>query len=286
MRTWMACAASASFSSIVQSWLPWRRLWGGGGVSGGLVVTRAEKEEILAYIDSLSTTPIDPCLKTFTTTAAPQLVYISYTVTVPVIHYLDATTTTTTLSTTTTTTELAIVQAPYGTFGSAYGTDSGSYPFVAHKQRSSALMVNFKGSPSQKLKQEKGSLSQLKGDVNGSAPLQRLEDPQADRLNRAALLLAGCTMLIAGLGLLSWHCKSDGMLAGTNHRTLHSFSRPDPENDDPESQLCQASTPRTPALLRYAPVDAPGLISIAVPNGSYQEDRSGIRRGWGAGDRL
>merc|ERR1719174_965175 len=94
--------------------------------------------------------------------------------------------------------------------------------------------------------------------------------------DRSLYLVAGFASLLGGVALLTWHLRSrDSQFVVKSARQPASFSRPDVE-DDVQGLL---HTPRTPAILNYAPVNPPGIISVGMANGSYNEDRSGVRRG-------
>lgn len=126
----------------------------------------------------------------------------------------------------------------------------------------------------------------------------------------------GCIVCLAGLGVVWLLCSNKGSsyasFNGESTRTVRTSGRPEPLDDSVHTPLSAGddqsvagtsnpSTPSSPALrfaghayrgttspglVRYAPVDAPGLISVGMTMGSYQEDRSGIRRGWQSGARL
>lgn len=110
---------------------------------------------------------------------------------------------------------------------------------------------------------------------------------------RNSALLGGVAMFLASIGFLAWHCRSGqsyNLMGRKSSRTMDRFSRECLE--DSEALAGQAlttnganHTPRTPAWhlqqFSYAPVTTPGIISQGMSQGSYQEDRSGIRRpGW------
>jgi len=105
---------------------------------------------------------------------------------------------------------------------------------------------------------------------------------------QAVSLLAACMMILAAIGLLTWHCKGKekafNSFPSTSRRTMSNFSRPDAEENRrmtcgaSASEMCPLGTPRTPALGGYA-VREPGIISVGMNMGSYREDRSGGRFG-------
>jgi len=110
------------------------------------------------------------------------------------------------------------------------------------------------------------------------------------------LVIAGCLLLVALAALLMWSCRrsqgdssSDSWVDLQKRGGSRTLSRLRAE-DDALMRSPINTTPRTPGLLRHAPVDEPGIISTGIISGTYREDRSGIRRGWGAslaaGDRL